>query len=344
MESSIRKEDLVRTNRVIVVGASSGGLEALRSLVANLPTDFPAPICVVLHTSPQSPAILADILTRSGRLPARNARDRERLSPGHVFVAPPDLHLLIEPGVVRVSKGPRENRFRPAIDPLFRTAAQVYGPGAIGVLLTGNLDDGTAGLWTIKQLGGLAVVQDPTDAMFSSMPASAIAHVRVDHVSPVSEIPDLLVKLVSQPVEAALGGTPSESLEVEVKIAKEQNPLDAGLLRVGEPSSFACPECHGVLLQLEEGGRLRFRCHTGHAYSMDSLLAAIAEGIEDALWSAVRALEEGGLLLHTMADHIEAFHDGHQSGQLRTRADEARRQSEALRKLVSEREAVPTQS
>ena len=335
---------LVRSNRIVVIGASSGGIEALRSLAANLPADFAAPICVVLHVSPQSPAVLADILSRSGPLRARSAGDRERLNSGQIFVAPPDFHLLIEPGWVRLSKGPRENRFRPAIDPLFRTAAQVYGPGAIGVLLTGNLDDGTAGLWTIKQLGGIAVVQDPNDAMFPSMPASAIAHVRIDHVAPLAEIPGLLVKLASQPFEAALGSTPPESLEVEVKIAKEQNPVDAGLLRVGEPSSFACPECHGVLLQLEEGGRLRFRCHTGHAYSMDSLLAAIGEGIEDTMWTAIRALEEGRLLLNTMANHIEASHGGPDVARLRERADETARQSEALRRLVSAREPLPTES
>ena len=139
---------------IVVVGASSGGIEALRELVRGLPEDFAAPICVVLHTSPEAPGILDAILSRAGVLPAHNARDRERLRAGRIYVAPPDCHLLVEPGRVRVTKGPRENRFRPAIDPLFRSAAQIYGPGVIGVILTGNLDDGTAGLWAIKQLGG----------------------------------------------------------------------------------------------------------------------------------------------------------------------------------------------
>ncbi len=337
----------MQSKRIIVIGASSGGIEALRSLVSQLPGDFPAPICVVLHVASDSPAVLADILSRSGVLPATTVRNCEALKAGHIFVPPPDFHLLIEPGVVRVAKGPRENRFRPAIDPLFRTAAQVYGPGAVGVVLTGNLDDGTAGLWTIKQLGGISVVQDPADAMFPSMPTSAIHHVRVDYVLPLSEIPELLLRLATEPVNPALAGTPPESLEVEVKIAKDQNPLDAGLQRIAEPSSFACPECHGVLLKLQEGGLLRYRCHTGHAYSVESLLSAIGEGIEDTLWSAIRALEEAGMLLNTMVRHIETSHGVKNSNEvehLRARAGEAHRQSEALRRLVSERETMPTQS
>src|SRR3954464_3473658 len=166
--------DWMRNKHLVVIGASAGGIEALRVLVAALPPDFPAPIGIVLHTSPQSPGPLGSILSRSGPLPATNARDRERLKPGHIYVAPPDSHMLVEPGILRVTKGPRENRFRPAIDPLFRSAAQVYGPGSIGVLLTGSLDDGTAGLWTVKQLGGIAIVQDPADALFPSMPQNAI--------------------------------------------------------------------------------------------------------------------------------------------------------------------------
>jgi two-component system chemotaxis response regulator CheB len=264
------------TKRVVVVGASGGGIDALRTLVSGLPADFPAPICIVLHSSPEAPGVLGDILTRSGPLEATNAINGERLKPGHIYVAPPDCHLVVEPGKVRVTKGPRENRFRPAIDPLFRSAAQVYGPGAIGVVLTGSLDDGTAGLWALKQLGGTAIVQDPADAMFASMPQSAIAHVAVDHVLRLAAIAPLLVELTSVPAAAEIAPIP-ERMKVEVKIAMEHNPIDAGLERMGEPSRFAYPECHGVLLQLTEGSRTRFRCHTGHAYSVASLLAAITK-------------------------------------------------------------------
>src|SRR3954465_1951842 len=178
--------------RIVVIGTSGGGLDALRTIVPDLPADFPAPIAIVMHTAPDSPGVLADILARVGRLPATSVTAAERLRPGTIYVAAPDYHLVIEPGRIRGTKGPKENRFRPAIDPLFRSAAQVFGPGAIGVVLTGNLDDGTAGLWAIKQLGGTAIVQDPADALFPSMPRSALRHVNVDHVVPIAGVAPLL--------------------------------------------------------------------------------------------------------------------------------------------------------
>ena len=332
----------MRTKRIVVIGASAGGIEALRELVARLPADFPAPIAVVLHTSPQSPGVLGEILSRAGALPATIARDRERLSPGHIYVAAPDCHLLVEPGRVRVTKGPRENRFRPAIDPLFRSAAQVFGPATIGLVMTGNLDDGTAGLWAIKQLGGTAIVQHPEDAMFSGMPLSALRHVRVDHAVPLAELAPLLVQLTSElEVEEPKVPVPRD-VEVEVNIAKEQNPLDAGLGEIGEPSVIACPECHGVLLQLKEGSRTRFRCHTGHAYSFDSLVSGISEGVEEALWKAVRALEEADLLMRGMSAHLKE-HDGHEADALIARAAEAKRQSEVIRQLLVHREPLVTE-
>lgn len=334
----------MRTRHIVVVGASAGGIEALRELVANLPASFPAPVCIVLHTSPQSPGILDTILSRAGPLPAANVRDRERLKPGHIYVAPPDCHLLVEPGIIRVSKGPRENRFRPAVDPLFRSAAQVYGPQAIGVVLTGNLDDGTAGLWALKQLGGIAIVQHPDDAMFPDMPRNAMSHVQVDYAVPLAEIAGLLVQLtdgsVSDPTSVAPDELFSHSLEVEVNIAREHNAVDAGLERIGEPSPYGCPDCHGVLLQLKEGGRTRFRCHTGHAYSVESLLAAISEGIEESLWTAIRALEEGALLLSGMAAHLKTNHKVEDAEALLSRAADAHRQSDAIRKLAGDREPL----
>lgn len=335
----------MRTKHLVVIGTSAGGIEALRELVAKLPKDFPAPVCIVVHTSPQSPGVLDAILSRAGALPATNARDRDRLRPGHVYVAPPDCHLVVEPGVLRVKKGPRENRFRPAIDPLFRSAAQIFGPSAIGVILTGNLDDGAAGLWAIKQLGGTAIVQDPADALFPDMPRNALAAVAADHVVPLAAVAPLLVRLVSEAPceEAAVSPTAasvSRTVDIEVKIAMEHNAIESGLEEIGQPSNYACPDCHGVLLQLKEGGRTRFRCHTGHAYSMESLLAAVGEGIEASLWNAIRALEEGALLLHGMAEHLTARHDGGGVEVLTRRAEDARRQADVLRRLVSEREPL----
>jgi two-component system chemotaxis response regulator CheB len=325
----------MQPRRIVVIGTSAGGIEALREIVAGLPREFPAPIVIVMHTSPHSPGILPTILTRAGALPAHSPSGLERLHDGRIYVAPPDLHMLVEPGHVRVAKGPKENRFRPAIDPLFRSAAQVYGPNAIGVILTGNLDDGAAGLWAIKQLGGVAIVQDPAEALFSSMPASALQSVKTDHVVRLAEIPRLLVRLTSDEQVAAPRFDVPEQMEVEVKIARQDDPLQAGVQRLGEPSTFACPECHGVLLELKEAGRVRFRCHTGHAYSSESLLSEVHEAIELQLWNAIRAMQEGNLLMRTIADHSDTLAPPADADTLRKRADELQRQADTLRDMVT---------
>lgn len=320
--------------RLVVIGASAGGIEAIRGLVAVLPHDFPAPIVVVLHTSPGAPGVLADVLGRSGCLPATTAADGQRLEPGHLYVAPPDCHLLIEPGRLRVTKGPREHGFRPSIDPLFRTAAQVFGPAAIGVLLTGNLDDGTAGLWTIKKLGGLAIVQDPADALFPSMPEHALRRVDVDYVESLSRIPALLVELATRDLSDADRIPVPPHVEMEISIAKDGDPRDAGLERIGRPSPYACPDCHGVLLELEEEGRIRFRCHIGHAYSVDSLVAAMSEGIDKAMSTAHRALEESSLLMKRLATQL-ATHDEREASQRMIEASaQARRRADMMKVLM----------
>lgn len=322
------------TKDIIVVGASAGGIEALRTIAGGLPKDLPASVFVIVHTSPESPGILADILARAGALPASSAVDGERIQPGRIYVAPPDRHLIIEPNRVRLTRGPKENRFRPAVDPLFRSAAQVYGPRVVGVILTGNLDDGTAGLWAVKRLGGTAIVQDPREALAPSMPRSALRQVRVDHCLPVAEIAPLLTRLTTAPLdEEGVYEVPDE-MEIEVKIAKENTALDAGVLKLGEPSNYSCPECHGVLLQLREGKRVRFRCHTGHAYSVESLLAEITEGVEDSIWSAIRSIEESVLLLRHMAEHLGGDENGHTAGQFLAQAQEAQRRADLVRRAV----------
>jgi len=281
---------------IIVVGTSAGGIDALRSLVEALPKDLRASLFVVLHSSPESPGLLAAILNRSGTIPAVTAKDGDRIRPGQIYVPPTDRHLLIEPGVVRTTRGPKENRFRPAIDPLFRSAAQTYGPRVIGVILTGFLDDGTAGLWTIKKLGGTAVVQDPKDALVPFMPQNALDHVDVDYCVPLAEIAPLLVRLTTkEPDERKLYPVPKK-VQIEVDIAKARRALDAGVLELGEASNYTCPECHGVLLQMKDGTLSRFRCHTGHAYSIESLMVDITENMDDALWNSIRAFEEGRCL------------------------------------------------
>ena len=328
----------MEAHRIVVIGASSGGIEALRRLMSRLTPDFPAPICIVVHTSPQSPGLLAKILADSGPLPTTTASTGMVLERGHIYVAPPDHHLLIEAGGLCLGRGPKENRFRPAIDPLFRSAAQVFGAGAIGVVLTGSLDDGSAGLKTIKQAGGIAIVQDPADALFPGMPANALRHVAADYVVPIAKMPWALADALGKDVRDVRAEVP-EAINVEIAIAKEDTAVDRSVERIGEPSVFACPDCHGVLFELKEHGILRFRCHTGHAYSVESLLVSLNDGIENALWSAVRASEEGRLLLERLARHDQEVHGGN-SARLREQLALITDQFELLREIVGRRVAL----
>ncbi len=288
---------------IIVLGASAGGVEALSKIVQGLPSDLPAAVFVCLHIPSYSTSILPDILQRKGRLPASHPRDNEEIRPGRIYIAPPDRHLLLRPGHVRVTRGARENGHRPAIDPLFRSAARYYGNRVVGVVLSGTLDDGTAGLSVIKQFGGVAVVQDPQDALFSGMPQSAIDNVRVDHVVGLDAIPALLDSLARQRVPEAtdrpdLSADDAHELEIAERDMEGLQTAD----RAGTPSSFTCPECHGALWEVREGQIARFRCRTGHAYSADSLISEQTYALENALWAALRALEEKRQLADRLAD------------------------------------------
>lgn len=327
---------------IVVVGASAGGIEALRVLTGALPVDLSASLFIVVHTSPEAPGMLADIFNRSGRLPATYATDGELIEKGRIYVAPPDRHLLIEPNRVRVTRGPKENRFRPAVDPLFRSAAQTYGPRVVGVILTGYMDDGTAGLWAVKQLGGTAIVQDPVDALVPFMPLSAVTHVKVDYCVPLEEIAPLLVQLTTEAAEEEGEFQMPKEVEIEVNIAKEQKALDAGVLQLGEPSNYACPECHGVLLQMKEGTLFRFRCHTGHAYSVESLLADITEKMDDALWNSIRAFDEGELFMRHMAEHLDHGENNPSAESFLKRADDAKRRANLMRQAAANGAEVQT--
>jgi len=325
---------------IIVIGASSGGLEALRALIKGLPADLPASIFVVLHTSPSSTGIVADILERGGPLTATQAKNRERIVPGHIYVAPPDCHLLLEPGIIRVTRGPKENGFRPAVDPLFRSAAQVYGPRVIGIVLSGGLDDGTSGLWIIKKLGGTAIVQSPEDALVSSMPRNAMRSVDVDLILPASEMAPVLTQLVRTPIEGKGWSEMPEEVEIELKIAKEAKPLDSGIQKLGSPSIFTCPECHGALLQLQEGDRIRFRCHTGHAFTPDSLLSEMTTEIENGLWSTIRSIQESAILMRHMAEHLKQSKNDIAAAKFLDEAAAAEHRSEIIRQTVLNPENV----
>lgn len=326
---------------IIVIGTSSGGIDALKELVAGLPGDLNASIFIVLHVAPYSLGILPEILERLGQLPASNAKDWEEFKPGHIYVAPPDHHLLVEQsGYMRVTRGPRENRFRPAVDPLFRSAAHAFGTRVIGVIMTGWLDDGTAGLWAVKQRGGTCIVQNPEEAYAPAMPLNAIKHVEVDHIVPLREIAPLLVRLTSETADEEGAYPMSEEMETEVRIAREENALESGIEKWGDPSLYACPECHGVLLQLKEGDSVRFRCHTGHAYSVDALLAEFSEKTEDSLWSAIRALEENVILLRHLASHFGEKEQNGSAEKLLRKAQEAQQRADLVRQAVTSHEKL----
>jgi two-component system chemotaxis response regulator CheB len=287
---------------LIVVGASAGGVEAVSALVAGLPTDLRAAVCVVVHLRPDAQSHLANILARLTRLRVVAAKHGMALERGTVHVAVPDLHMLVErgdgTGVLRLVRGPRENRARPAVDPLFRSAALAYGPRVIGVILSGALDDGTAGLWTVKDRGGFAVVQEPEDAAVPSMPTSALAEVEADHVAPAQALGPLLGRLALEPVASetpdvdATSSEPRAELEREIGITTLEEEHHQGSDRYGVPSRFPCPDCGGVLWDLSDEGPLRFRCEVGHAHSAATLAEMQTEAVEAAMWTALRALED----------------------------------------------------
>lgn len=335
----------METRNIIVIGASAGGFEAMKKLVAGLPADLRASLFIVWHMPPDVRGVLPQVLSKSGTLPAAHAVDKEPITPHRIYVAPPNFHLLIERGRVRVTKGPKENRFRPAVDPLFRSAAYAYGTRVIGVVLTGALDDGTSGLWTIKHLGGTAVVQHPEDAEVPSMPENALREVEVDYVVPVSEMADLLVRLTREPLETSeVIMEENKQTEFEIRTAAEDSAFEAGIMKFGSLTPFTCPDCHGVLFELKDGKRSRFRCHTGHAFSSDSLLTTVTESIEDSLWSAIRGIEESVMLLNHMGEHFANRGETHLASLYFKKAHEALDRTDIIRRAVINHERLSSDS
>lgn len=275
---------------VFVVGASAGGLDPLLRLVGGLPRDLPAAVLVAVHTPPDGPNLLPGLLATRGPLPVAHAIDGEAIAPGRVYVAPPDHHLLVRQGTVEVTRGPRENGHRPAVDALFRTASRAYGPRVVGVVLSGHRDCGTAGAMSVKARGGLVVVQDPATAEAPSMPQSVLRSVGADHVLPPEAIAGTLSRLARED-SAAPAPSPAEPAGLAAFEGREE----------GRRAEVVCPACHGALSEAEVGGFPRFRCHTGHAFSLESLALEQAEEVERALWAAIRALEEAAALSRRVA-------------------------------------------
>jgi two-component system chemotaxis response regulator CheB len=268
---------------MVVMGASAGGVEALSVVVAGLPEKLAAPVLVVQHLAASRDSDLPQILSRRGLLPATHAIHGEPIESSRIYVAPPDNHLTVGRGFLHVARGPKENGFRPSIDALFRSASLNYGPNVIGIVLTGALNCGTAGLLSIKARGGVAIVQDPEDAMYPSMPRSAISHVEVDHIAPLAQIGPLIARLVAETSERR-AKSPSHAIrEIEGEEASEC-------------ADIVCPACQGRLSQTRSGKFEYFRCHVGHTFTLEALVREQAEETERALWSAVRALEESAVL------------------------------------------------
>jgi two-component system chemotaxis response regulator CheB len=315
---------------IVVIGASAGGVAALKALLAAMPPDFGGMVFIVLHTSPESAGQLAAVLGRRAPLPVLTAEEGQPIIAGRVHVAPPDCHMLLEHGRVRVVRGPKENRHRPAIDPLFRSAAWAYGPRVVGVVLTGCLDDGAAGLWAIKSCNGTTVVQDPADADHPQMPENALLYSKVDHCVPLDQIASLLVQLAHAPVDEP--HTPPATLKTEIEFAKMNNGMPE-MASLGKLSAFTCPACKGALWELHDGDLLRYRCHTGHAYSKETLLEEQAEVIENALYSALRAVQEKAAVLRRLGARWTDLYP-HAHADYERKAAEMEESAEVLRGLL----------
>ena len=313
------------------------------ALVPTLPHDLAAPVFIVLHIPPDSPSLLAQILSRYAKLPVSQGEHGRKYEQGHIYIAPPDHHLLVETdGTMRAVRGPRENRHRPAIDPLFRSAALAAGPGAVGVILSGTLDDGTAGLLAVKQRGGVAIVQEPTDALYPDMPISALGHVEVDYRLPLAAIGAQIAETVrapwsEQPRNNVLA---TQRMKLETGMAEMDPEAMQQDDRPGKPSPFSCPDCGGVLWEIEDGEYTRYRCRVGHAYSPDTMLGAQDDVLEEALWSALKTLEESVRLSDRLA--MTERNRGHDwmARRFDDKANDARQRADAIRRfLVSQPES-----
>jgi len=317
---------------IVVMGASAGGMESVVEVIRRLPGDFPGSVFVVIHFPGSVNSTLPRILTRSGPLPARHPKDNEPIQPGVIYVAPPDCHLTIIDHRIRLSRGPKENGSRPAVDPLFRTAARSFGPRVVGVVLSGNLNDGTAGLVAVKQHGGVAIVQSLESALYPGMPRSAMEHVEADYVLAPADMAACLVGLARQQVivPEVVPMADSEIAETEAdEIAQADRRTQPGI-----PSTMSCPECHGVLWEVKDGDLVRFRCRVGHAYSDQALMAHQSENLEAALWTALRALEEHSALARRLAARAHTRGHSHSASSFTEQAMDAEHHASVIRSVL----------
>ncbi|NUR07473.1 MAG: chemotaxis protein CheB [Nocardioidaceae bacterium] len=322
---------------VVVVGASAGGVEALKALAASLPPDLPATVIVVLHVPSYGRSVLPAILGRAGPLPARHVTDSAELVAGEILVAPPDHHLVVLDSEVRATRGPRENGHRPAIDVLFRSAARALAHRVVGVELSGVLDDGAAGMWAIRNRGGLVVVQDPADCLYPEMPQNVMATVAPDHVVPASRVGALLDRLCREEFPTPTPAPLSELIRTETDLAL----LEEGAMntdeRPGSPAGFSCPDCGGTLFEIDEGGVSRYRCRVGHAWTTKGLLGEQSVQLDTALWVALRTLEEKVALATQLSERAAMGGSPLTAARFRSQAADARQAADQVRGLIESR-------
>ncbi|HET8699441.1 MAG TPA: chemotaxis protein CheB [Gammaproteobacteria bacterium] len=323
---------------VIAIGASMGGIEALPKLIGGLPEDLGAAVFVVMHIAAGGGQYLPERINRVSKLAAAPARDGEAIRANRVYCAVEDRHLMTEGDRVRLSHGSRESHARPSIDVLFRSAAYAKGNRVIGVVLTGMLDDGTAGLWTIKDKGGVAIVQSPNEAAYPDMPRSALRHVRVNHVLTLAEMPAVLTSLVAeQPATSMEGGMTDDKLRIENQIVLEGSTTDVDVRELGERSFYTCPECHGSMVEIKDGTFARYRCHTGHGFTARALSDEGRVQIEKTLWAALAQLEEREVLLREMEQSMRGMDAGSAAAdRYATDREETHRLVRHLRELLTE--------
>jgi two-component system chemotaxis response regulator CheB len=313
------------TRDIIVIGASTGGIDAICTLLRKLPQDLPASVFVVMHVGGAS--TLVSILDRCGTIPVVEPREGEKIERGRVYVAPADRHLVLNNGQISLSRGPRENRHRPAVDPLFRSAARTYRERVIGVILTGALDDGSAGLFAVKSRGGIAIVQDPFEAVEPGMPRSAIRSVEVDHCVPLAKIPPLLIKLTRSRIRSSRKKADEKGGKQIMSHAKKPGFRDDAV-------SFVCPECNGPLYETREGKLIKFNCQIGHSFSPESLTAAHTDALERALWIAVRTLNERIAIHEALAQQQKELENTHLAERLTETASSASHDVKLIREIL----------
>ena len=322
---------------LILIGASVGGVDALSTIVAALPVNLPAAILIVTHVGARK-SVLPEILAKTSALPVRFAEDGEPVRPGRILLAPPDRHMLVVntagQAVIELTRGPKENHTRPAIDPLFRSAAAAFGPAVVGVILSGYLDDGTVGLQAIKVCGGKVLVQDPQEAVAPSMPQSALENVDVDWCLPLAQIAPALLALASGKPPSLPPAQPTPQwIAVENRFAKGEGNMEQ-LEKIATPSTFTCPECQGTLWELHDRQLQRFRCHTGHSFTAKILAELQHAKAEEAIWAAVRALQEKEKLYQSLAAKAQAWLHTGTAGEYAEKARQAGEQADVLKRTL----------